>query len=127
MAVGKVLLNLEVKLSRLEVANDKLIDAYEQNNDTEGAEQFQQLLDEDAELIDNILTKTSDLKVLKIELERTRKELEIRNRDLHLTREGSSHASDIHIASIWSQPSAHGPIKPPQLEIMEMAGILGPI
>ena len=63
MAVGKVLLNLEVKLLRLEVANDKLINAYEQNNDTERAEQFQQLLDEDSELIDNILTKTSKLNV----------------------------------------------------------------
>lgn len=31
MAVGKVLLNLEVKLSRLESANDKLTDAFEQN------------------------------------------------------------------------------------------------
>ena len=61
--MGKVLLNLEVKLLRLEVANDKLINAYEQNNDTERAEQFQQLLDEDSELIDNILTKTSKLNV----------------------------------------------------------------
>ena len=104
------------------MANDKLIDTYEQNNDTEGAEQFQQLLDEDVEFIDNILMKTSELKVLKIELERTCKELEVRNRDLHLTREGLLHASYVHIASIWSQPSAHGPIKPPQSKIMPFDG-----
>ena len=35
MLVGKVLMNLEVKLGRLETANEKLIDAYEQNEDSE--------------------------------------------------------------------------------------------
>ena len=37
MGVGKVLLNLEVKLPRLEAANEKLIDAFEQNKAAEGA------------------------------------------------------------------------------------------
>jgi len=38
MAVGKVLLNLETKFSRLELANDKVIDALEQADDSEGTE-----------------------------------------------------------------------------------------
>ena len=38
--IEKVLLNLETKLSRLESTNDKLIEAYEKNNDNDGAEQF---------------------------------------------------------------------------------------
>jgi len=63
MAIGKVLLNLELKLSRLESANEKVVDVHEQNNDTEGAEQFQKALDEEADLIDDVLTRTSELKV----------------------------------------------------------------
>ena len=39
-------MNLETKLSRLESTNDKLIEAYEQSNDNEGAEQFQGILDD---------------------------------------------------------------------------------
>ena len=123
MAVGKVLLNMEVKLSRLESVNDKLTDVFEQNKDSEGAEQFQQVLDEDEELIDSVLTRTSELKVLKAELERIRKELEVHSRDApHPTQTSSSHTSGVSIASIWSQPNAHGPIKPPQLEIAPFDG-----
>jgi len=70
MAVGKVLLNLETKFSRLELANDKVIDALEQADDSEGTEQFQNVLDEDAELMDIVLTRISEVKVLKDELER---------------------------------------------------------
>ena len=38
LMLGKVLMNLEVKLGRLETANEKLIDVYEQNEDSEGTE-----------------------------------------------------------------------------------------
>ena len=113
MAVGKVLLSLEVKLSRLESANKKLTDAFEQSNDMEGAEQFQQVLDEEADLIDSVLTKTSELKVLKDELERIRKELETQSR-ANTTQ--SVPLSTPSVASIWSPPT-HAPIRPPQLEI----------
>ena len=61
MLVGKVLMNLEVKLARLEAANEKLNDAFEQSKDTEGADSFQVVLDEEAEFIDGILTKISEL------------------------------------------------------------------
>ena len=44
MICGKVLLNLEAKLARLD---EKLVEAYDQNNNTEAAEQFQNILDED--------------------------------------------------------------------------------
>ena len=37
MLVGKVLMNLEVKLGWLEAANKKLNNAFEQSKDTEGA------------------------------------------------------------------------------------------
>ena len=69
LSIGKVLLNLEMKLSRLELANEKLSEAYEQANDTEGAEQFQLTLDEESEVIDGVIDKVSQLKILKEELE----------------------------------------------------------
>ena len=56
-----ILLNLETKLARLEIANDKLAEAYEQNNDNEGAKQFQTILDEESEMINGI-DKVSQLK-----------------------------------------------------------------
>ena len=56
LSIGKVLLNLETKLVRLETANDKLAEAYDQAEDTDAAEQFQTTLDEDSELIDNTIT-----------------------------------------------------------------------
>jgi len=118
MAVGKVLLNLELKLSRLESANEKVVDAYEQNNDTEGAEQFQKALDEEADLIDDVLTRTSELKVLRDELERKRKEL---STDSNAAQTNPPSTQGSSIASIWSQPT-QGPIKPPQLEITPFEG-----
>ena len=62
---GKVLLNLETKLTRLETANDKLAEAYEQAGEMEEAEQFQTTLDEESELIDDTITKILRLKLLK--------------------------------------------------------------
>jgi len=44
MAVGKVLLNLKKTFLRLELANDKVIDALEQADDSEGTEQFQNVM-----------------------------------------------------------------------------------
>ena len=38
--IGKVLLNLETKVAKLETTNEKLADVYEQAEDTEAAEQF---------------------------------------------------------------------------------------
>jgi len=75
MLVGKVLMNLEVKLGRLEAANEKLIEAFDQNEDSDGAEQFQAVLDEEADFIDGVLTRISELKIVKQEVERKRREL----------------------------------------------------
>ena len=80
LTIGKILLNLETKLSRLEAANEKLIEAFEQNNDVDGAEQFQLTLDEESEVIDGMIDKLSQLKVLKAELERRRREGERRSK-----------------------------------------------
>ena len=38
MLVAKVLINLKVKLGRLEAANKKLVGAFKQSEDAEGAE-----------------------------------------------------------------------------------------
>ena len=127
MSVGKVLMNLETKLGRLELANEKLSEAYEQNEDQEGAVQFQSTLDEEAELIDGVLSRISELKILKGELERKRNEIE--KAQSHMSSSSETHQTDHtllnptgpEIASIWS-PSVQGPIKPPHLEIASFDG-----
>ena len=102
--IGKVLLNLEMKLSRLELANEKLSEAYEQANDTEGAEQFQLTLDEESEIIDGVIDKVSQLKILKEELEQRRRETETTG-----------------IANSCS-PQPIAPLRPPQLDITPFGG-----
>lgn len=52
--IGKVLLNLETKLSRLESANEKLNKVYKQSHNEEGAGQFQLMLNEEVEFIDGV-------------------------------------------------------------------------
>ena len=115
LATEKMLLNLETKFSRLESANDKLADAYDHNNDADGAEQFQQTLNEDAELMDNIVSRISDLelKMMKEELETVRKKVEIHS---HTTQPTTIDTPGVNLANIWSQ-STHGAIRPPQLDI----------
>ena len=104
LSIGKVLLNLEMKLSRLELANEKLSEAYEQANDTEGAEQFQLTLDEESEVIDGVIDKVSQLKILKEELEQRRHKSETTG-----------------IANMWS-PQPIAPLRPPQLDITPFGG-----
>ena len=58
------------------MANDKLADAYETGGDIESARQLEAMLDEDSEFIDNIIGKVSQLRSMKEELERKRRELE---------------------------------------------------
>ena len=124
LVIEKVLLNLETKLSRLESTNDKLIEAYEQNNDSEGAQQFQSVLDEENEVIDGVLDKVSQLKVLKRELEQRRRESDVRHAE---STEASAavQVRQMHqpgdITSGLSQ-QIYGPIKPPQLEITSFSG-----
>ena len=121
LVIGKILMNLETKLSRLESTNDKLIEAYEQSNDIEGAEQFQGILDEDSEIIDGIIDKVSQLKVLKGELEQRRRESDGRRTG---NLETSATTEVRQVGDITSGLSTHtyGPIKPPQLEITPFSG-----
>ena len=58
---------METKLSRLETADDKLMDEFD---DSEAASEFQIALDEDSELMDNVINKVSQLKTLKEEIKR---------------------------------------------------------
>ena len=125
LTIGKILLNLETKLSRLEAANEKLIEAFEQNNDVEGAEQFQQTLDEESEVIDGVIDKLSQLKVLKAELERRRREGERRSSESIETRvtEMQEQVRQIHTQQTTSTSlQSFGPLKPPQLEIAPFNG-----
>ena len=124
LSIGKVLLNLETKLVRLETTNDKLAEAYEQAEDTDAAEQFQTTLDKDSELVENTITNTSQLKLLKEESERKRRELEnsptttgLVERVTQVQEQINCLQSTTSLAGIWSPPTAEGPIKPPQLEI----------
>ena len=75
LLIGKVTLNLVSKLMRLEVTNNKLMDAYKAVGNTESARQFETVLEEDSEFINNIIGRVSQLKTLKEELERRRREL----------------------------------------------------
>jgi len=77
LSVGQVLLSLETKLARLEAANDKSVETLEQAEDNEAMQQFQTTLVEESKLIDDTITKMSQLKVMKEEVERKRKDLEI--------------------------------------------------
>ena len=130
MLVGKVLLNLETKLTRLEATTEKLVEAYDQGTDTEAAEQFQNVLDEDTEFTEGIIDKISQLKVLKEEVGKKRREMEahqnlsleqrvtqVQEQVKHL--QSSSHSTEI--ASIWTQPNS-GPMKPSQLDIRTFSG-----
>ena len=69
MTIGKVLINLEVKLTRLENVNEKLVETYEQTWEIEAIEQFQTTLDEESESIEEVITTISELKILKEESE----------------------------------------------------------
>ena len=125
LTIGKILLNLETKLSRLEAANEKLIEAFEQNNDVEGAEQFQLTLDEESEVIDGVINRLSQLKVLKAELECRRWEGERRPNESIETRvtEMQEQMRLIHTQQTTGMSlQSYGPLKPPQLEIAPFSG-----
>ena len=72
-----MLINQETKLARLESINEKLAEAYEKTRDTEAIKQFQTTLDEETEFTESVITKISELKILKEETEKNRKELEV--------------------------------------------------
>jgi len=71
--IGKSILSLETKLTRLEMANDKLMDAYKEENNSEASTEFQFF---DSEFMDNVIDKVPQLKVLKEEIERKRREMD---------------------------------------------------
>jgi len=121
LAAGKILLNLEMKFSRMKLANDRVIKACEQNNDVTSAEQFQKELDEDAELMDSVLSRTSELKVMKEELERLRKTLETQGSHNTTVHTAPIDTTGVNSANIWSQ-STPGPIKPTQIDIRPFGG-----
>ena len=129
LLVGKVLINLDAKLSRLESANEKVIEELEQNDEPESSEQFQGVLDEEAELIDGVVSRISELKILKGELERKRAMLEtVRSRTSNNTSatEQAAQLSPVSsdLSSIWTPPSTsvQAPIKPPHIEITSFDG-----
>ena len=134
LSVDKTTLDLETKLKRLETANEKLADAYEAGGNTESAKRFESVLEEDGELIDNIIGKVSQLKMLKEELERRRRDLEsshVQGFKQRLTQIQeqvasiqSSHTSrpTEGLSSIWTPPLPVGSIKPPHLDMPTFDG-----
>ena len=86
-------------------------------------QKFQAVLNEEAEFID-VLTRISELKILKGEVERRHNGLETaQNRTSdRATTENTAAAHVNPIATIWSQPSPQGPIRPPNLEVMSFDG-----
>ena len=70
LSIGKALLSLEMKLTRLEAANDKLVEVLEQAEDDEAVQQFQTTLDDESELIGDTISKISQFKVMKEEIEK---------------------------------------------------------
>lgn len=118
LVIGKVLLNLETKLVRPESANDKLAEAYEQNNDNEGAET---VLDEEGEMIGGIIDKVPQLKVLQGELERRRRESDGRH-TVKLERATDQVRQTQQVGDIASglSPHMYGPIKPPSLKLLHL-------
>ena len=129
--IGKVLLNLKTKLARLEVANDKLADAYEQSEKTDAAEQLQSTLDEESEFTDSIIGKISHLKLLKETVERKRREMEAtqsQSLESRLTRmqeqvqqlQTARSRPSNSLASIWTATGGH--TKPPNLDIAPFRG-----
>jgi len=61
LSIGKSILSLETKLTRLETANDKLMDAYEEESNPEASAEFQSTLEQDSNFMDNIIDKVSQL------------------------------------------------------------------
>ena len=106
-----------MKFARLESAN---VDAFEQANDLESVEQFQNTLDEDAEM----MAKISELKILKEELEKIRKDLELQSQGSHVAEKSSVDTSGAATANIWSPSDVHTTIKPPKLDITPFDGNL---
>ena len=123
LSIGKVLLTLQTKFTRLETANEKLIEALEQSEDSEATEQFQKTLDEKSEMIDDVISKISHLKVMKEETERKRKQLEGSQAPVQGVTESAERSQPPStLASIWLHPPAETPIKPPQLDIPTYGG-----
>ena len=88
LSIGKSILSLETKLTRLETVNDKLMDAYEEEGSSEASAEFQSTLEQDSEFMDNVIDKVSQLKVLQVEVERRKRELDTnhtQNLEQHLT------------------------------------------
>jgi len=70
LSIGKVVLDLQfkqMKLTQLEAANAKLIEALEHSEDSEATEQFKNTLHEESEMIDDVISKILQLKVMKEE------------------------------------------------------------
>ena len=88
----------------------------------EGAEQFQLTLDEESEVIDGVIDKLSQLKVLKTELECRRQEGESRPNESLETRIAEMQEQVRQIHTQQTTGTSIGPLKPPQLEIVPFSG-----
>ena len=124
LSIGKSILSLETKLTRLEVTNDKLMDAYEEESNSEASAEFQSILEQDSEFMDSVIDKVSQLKVLKEEVERKRRELDTnhtQNLEQRLTQVQEQmsllQSSQTRSEEFCLQPPLTGAVKPTQIDI----------
>ena len=129
LSIGKLILSLETKLAQLEMANDKLMDAYDEEINSEASAEFQSVLEQDNKFMDNVIDKVSELKVLKEEVERKRRELETSHthnleqrltqvqEQMYLPQPSQSHLGEFHL-----QPPLTGTVKPTQIDIPPYSG-----
>ena len=129
LSIGKSILSLETKLTRLEVANDKLMDAYEEESNSEASAEFQSILEQDSEFMDSVIDKVSQLKVLKEEVERKRRELDTshtQNLEQRLTQVQEQmsllQSSQTRSEELRLQPPLTGAVKPTQIDIPTYSG-----
>jgi len=121
----KSILSLETKLTRLETANDKLMDAYEEQSNPEASAEIQSTLEQGSEFIDNVIDKVSQLEVLKEEVEKKRRELDAnhtQNLEQRLTQVQEQMLLLQSSQTRSVQPPLPGAVKPAQTDIPTYSG-----
>ncbi|XP_065899645.1 uncharacterized protein [Dysidea avara] len=108
------------------------MDAYDEENNSEASAEFQTALDQDSEFMDNVVDKVSQLKVLKDEVERKRRELETSHtqnleqrltqvqEQMSLLQSSQTHSGESHSSRL--QPSLTEPTKLSQFDMPSYAG-----
>ena len=105
------------------------MDAYEEESNPEASAEFQSTLEQDSEFMDNVIDKVSQLKVLKEEVEKKRRELDTNHTQnleqrLTLVQEQISllQSSQTHSEQYYLQLPLPGAVRPAQTDIPTYSG-----